>query len=95
VQPGQSPTLYLGGFKTITDFAFAPDGGVYVLQFATAPVFFGGTGALIHVATNGTRTTITTDLLQPTGVVVGSDGSVYVSNRGTSSGNGEVLRIRP
>ncbi len=95
VQPGQSPTVYLGGFKTVTDFAFAPDGGVYVLQFATAPVFFGGTGALIHVAPNGTRTTITTDLFQPTGVVVGPDGSVYVSNRGTSSGNGEVLRITP
>ena len=95
VQPGQSPTLHLGGFKTITDFTFAPDGGLYVLQFASAPVFFGGTGVLIHVATNGTRTTITTALFQPTGVVVGSDGSVYVSNRGTSAGNGEVLRISP
>jgi hypothetical protein len=95
VEEGQSLTVYLGGFKTVTDFAFAPDGGVYVLQFATAAVFFGGTGALIHVAPNGTRTTITTDLFQPTGVVVGPDGSVYVSNRGTSSGNGEVLRIVP
>jgi hypothetical protein len=93
VVPGQSPTVYLGGFKTITDFAFAPDGSVYVLQFATAPVFFGGPGALIHVATNGVRTPITTALFQPTGVVVGPDGSVYVSNRGTSTGNGEVLRI--
>ena len=90
---GHSPTVYLGGFKTITDFAFAPDGGVYVLQFATAAVFFGGPGALIHVATNGVRTTLTTALFQPTGVVVGPDGSVYVSNRGTSTDSGEVLRI--
>ena len=95
VQPGQSPTVYLDGFKTITDFAFAPDGGVYVLQFATAPVFFGGPGALIHVSASGTRTTVTTNLFQPTGVVVGPDGSVYVSNLGTSVGNGEVLRITP
>jgi hypothetical protein len=93
VVPGQSPAVYLGGFKTITDFAFARDGSLYVLQFATATVFFGGPGALIHVATNGVRTTITTDLFQPTGVVVGPDGSVYVSNRGTSSGGGEVLKI--
>jgi|SRR5687768_310477 len=93
VQPGQSPTVYLGGFKTITDFAFAPDGGVYVLQFATAPVFFGGTGAVIRVAPNGARTTITTDLFQPTGIVVGGDGSIYVSDRGTSAGNGQVVRI--
>jgi hypothetical protein len=93
VVPGHPPTVYLSGFKTITDFAFVPDGGIYVLQFATAPVFFGGPGALIHVATNGARTPITTALFQPTGVVVGPDGSVYVSNRGTSSGDGEVLRI--
>lgn len=93
IVPGNSPTVYLSGFKTITDFAFAPDGGIYVLQFATAPVFFGGPGALIHVATSGVRTPITTALFQPTGVVVGPDGSVYVSNRGTSSGGGEVLRI--
>ncbi|MDF2774863.1 MAG: ScyD/ScyE family protein, partial [Geminicoccaceae bacterium] len=73
----------------------APDGGLYVLQFATAPVFFGGTGALIRVAPNGIRSTITTALSQPTGIVIGRDGSIYVSNRGTSSGDGEVVRITP
>jgi hypothetical protein len=95
VRPGQQPELFAGGFKTITDFAFAPDGGLYVLQFATAPVFFGGTGALIRVAPNGIRSTITTALSQPTGIVIGRDGSIYVSNRGTSSGDGEVVRITP
>ena len=95
VRPGQPPAVYAGGFKTITDFTFTPDGGMYVLQFASAPVFFGGTGVLIRVAPNGTRTTITTALSQPTGLVVGEDGSVYVSNRGTSVGTGEVLRITP
>lgn len=93
VVPGQAPTPFLQGFKAITDFAFAPDGGVYVLQFASSFLFFGGTGVLIRVAPDGTRTTITTDLLQPTGIAVSGDGSVYVSNRGTSSGGGEVLRI--
>jgi len=95
VREGQPPVVYAGGFKTITDFAFAPDGGLYVLQFATAPVFFGGPGALIRVAPGGARTTITAALAQPTGIAVGDDGSVYVSNRGTSSGDGEVLRITP
>jgi hypothetical protein len=93
VVPGQAPTPYLEGFKTITDFAFAPDGGVYVLQFASDFLFFGGTGALIHVAPGGVRTTITTELFHPTGIAVARDGTVYVSNRGTSSGDGEVLRI--
>jgi hypothetical protein len=76
VRPGQQPELYAGGFKTITEFAFAPDGGQYVLQFATAPVFFDGPGALIRVAPDGARSTITTDLFQPTGIVIGRDGSV-------------------
>ena len=93
--PGNTPVVYEGGFKTITDFAFAPDGGMYVLQHATSPVFFGGPGALIRVAPGGARTTITTDLLQPTGVAIGSDGSIYISNRGTFSGTGEVLKITP
>ncbi|MGK2961087.1 MAG: ScyD/ScyE family protein [Gemmatimonadaceae bacterium] len=95
VEAGQQPVVYLGGFKSITDFAFSPDGGVYVLQFATSFLFFGGPGALIHVAPDGTRTTVTTDLFQPTGIVLDDEGSVYVSNRGTSSGDGEVLKITP
>lgn len=95
VVPGQAPQLHVGGFKTITDFDFGPDGSIYVVQFATAPVFFGGPGALIRVAPNGTRSTVTTALFQPTGVAVGNDGSVYVSNKGTLTAVGEVLRITP
>ena len=93
VVPGQAPQLYAGGFKAITDFSFAADGGLYVVQFATGPVFFGGPGALINVAPDGTRTTITTALFHPTAVLVGADGSVYVANRGSGIGVGEVLRF--
>lgn len=93
VEPGQPAQLYAGGFKTITDFAFASDGSLYVLQFATAPVFFGGPGALIRVAPDGSRTLITNALFQPTGITIGADGAAYVSNRGASVGTGEVLRI--
>jgi hypothetical protein len=93
VVPGQAPVVYEGGFKAITDFTFGPDGSLYLVQFATAPLFFGGPGALIHVAPDGTRSTITTDLFQPTGVTVGPDGAIYVSNNGTNPGEGEVLKI--
>jgi glucose/arabinose dehydrogenase len=34
-------------------------------------------------------------LQTPTGVTVGPDGAVYVSNKGALSGAGEVLRIAP
>ena len=46
--------------------------------------YFGGPGALIHVAPDGNRSTITTALFQPTGIVIGADGSVYIANRGPS-----------
>ncbi len=95
VVPGQAPSAFLEGFKAITDFAFAPDGGVYVLQFATGSVFFAGPGVLIRVAPDGTRSTVVANLFHPTGLAIDGAGNIYVSNRGTSSGNGEVLKIRP
>ena len=95
VVPGQPPTVYAGGFKTITDFDFGPDGSLYVVQYASAPVFFGGPGLLIRVAPDGTRTTLSATLTNPTGVVVGRDSAIYVSNKGNLAAVGEVLRIVP
>ena len=95
VVPGQAPTVYADGFKTITDFTFAPDGGLYVVEYASAPVFFGGPGRLTHVAPGGTRTVLNAALTFPTGVAVGPDGAVYVSNFGSQEAVGEVLRIVP
>jgi hypothetical protein len=92
VVPGQPPELWLGGFKAITDFDFGVDGSVWVVQFATGPVFFGGPGVLIHVARSGARSIVASDLFHPTGVLAGPDGSVYVSNRGSFGSTGEVLR---
>jgi len=89
------PQLVQGGFKTITDFTFGPDGSMYVLEHATSATFFGGPGRLTKVAPNGTRTVITTALNRPTSVLMGDDGSLYVSNNGVSVGTGEVLRIQP
>jgi hypothetical protein len=92
---GQAPQLFQGGFKTIIDFTFGPDGSMYVLEHATSQTFFGGPGRLTKVAPNGTRTVITTALSRPTSVLVDTDGVIYVSNKGTSVGTGEVLRIQP
>jgi len=92
VVPGQAPQVYAIGFMQITDIDWGRDGSLYVVQYASAP-FFGGPGALIRVAPNGTRTTITTALFHATGVAVGPDGALYVSNNGNLAGVGEVLRI--
>lgn len=91
IADGQA-SLHTGGFTAITDFDWAPDGTLFVLQYASAP-FLGGVGSLVSVAPSGARTTVATGLQNPTGVVVGSDGAVYVSNRGNLAGVGEVLRI--
>ena len=91
VTPGAEPELY-AGFTAVLDFAFAPDGGVFVLEFAAEP-FLGGNGSLVHVARDGARTVVTDQLTAPTSVLVGRDGSVYVTNRGVEPGAGEVLRF--
>lgn len=91
VAPGAEPELY-AGFTAVLDFAFAPDGGVFVLEFAAEP-FLGGSGSLVHLARDGTRTVVSDQLTAPTSLLVGRDGSVYVANQGMAPGAGEVLRF--
>jgi hypothetical protein len=95
VVPGQSPQVYLSGFKAVIDIAFDSDGNFYVLQHATGPTMLTGPGELIRVAPDGTRTIVIDGLDRPTSVVVGPDGALYVTNHGLSVGLGEVLRIEP
>lgn len=91
-------TVAFSGFTNIIDFTFGPSGELYVLQFSsnglTSPLG-PGPGALFRIDTlTGQRSTISVDGLNaPSGVVVGPDGSLYVTNRGTSPGGGQVLRI--
>lgn len=95
VTPGGTPTVYRDGFTAVTDFAFGRDGSLYVLQFASE-IFLGGAGSVVRVSPDGTtRTTIIDGLITPTGIAVGHDGAVYVTNRGVFVGGGEVLRIAP
>lgn len=98
VVPGSAPTVHLSGFKAIIDMAFAKDGTLYVLQYASSPSGFGGPGQIVRVAPNGTRTVLETGaaLLNPAGIAIGpSDGALYVTNKTVTPGGGEVLRIVP
>ncbi len=94
VEPGEAPTVFLAGFKTIIDLDFGPDGSLYVLEHATGPVFFGGPGRVVRVAPDGTRTFPVVGLSRPTSVVVDCKGTLYVTNHGVEVGTGEVLRVR-
>ncbi|QYE37292.1 ScyD/ScyE family protein (plasmid) [Polymorphobacter sp. PAMC 29334] len=86
---------YLTGFTDIGDIAFAPDGTLYVLE-VDADGLANATpgGALIRVGTDGSRQTILSrGLIVPTGLTVGHDGAVYLTNFTGSPGIGEVLRV--
>jgi len=101
VVPGQQPTIYASGFTNIIGLAFGPDGNMYVLE-----ILKGGLGnanpknpatllgALIRLGPGGTRTVIASQgLVAPTGLAIGPDGSIYVSNFGILPHAGQVVRL--
>ena len=93
VVPGEAPTVYRSGFKTISDIAFAADGSLYVVEVASG-AFLSGPGRLLRVHSEIDRETVIDGLIRPTSVVVGPDGAVYVTNRGGSPAIGEVLKVQ-
>jgi hypothetical protein len=97
VVPGHQPTVFATGFTNIIDIAFDRHGRLLVLEIFKNGLLSGDpTGALVRVAQDGSRTEIaSTGLVTPTSVAVGEDNALYVSNKGTLAGVGEVLRIRP
>jgi hypothetical protein len=98
VVPGGAPTVHLTGFKAIIDMAFAKDGTLYVLQYASGPSGLGGPGQIVRVSPGGTRTVLETRtaLLNPAGITINpSNGALYVTNKTVTPGGGEVLRIVP
>jgi hypothetical protein len=95
VTSGNESQVYIEGFTNIIDVAFDTKGNLYVLEYTTNSLLSGdSTGALIRVSPDGTRTTIDSDqLIFPTALVIGSDNTIYVANKGFSTG-GEIIRIQ-
>ena len=90
------PEVYASGFTNISDLAFDKFGGLYVLEYDADGILNGSdAGALIYVSPDGqTRTTLANDeLINPTGLEIGADGDIYISNNGYIAGQGEVLRL--
>lgn len=97
------PTIFANGFTQIGDLEFDQDGNLLVLQFADVP--YAGTdennldllnASLFQVAPDGTRTTLVAagdGLRAATSIAVGSDNTIYVTNRGEAPGLGGVFRV--
>ncbi|MEU2613497.1 ScyD/ScyE family protein [Micromonospora sp. NPDC007271] len=96
VVPGQAPTVAADGFTNIADIAFDRKGRLLVLEIFASGLLSGDpTGALIRVERDGSRTELArSGLVTPTGVAVAGDGTIYLANKGTLVGHGEVLRLR-
>lgn len=92
-QIGEEPTIYADGFTHIIDLDFDDLGNLFVLQYSTESFFAGNPlGALIKVAPDGSRTTISgQELFYPTDLALGSNGNIYVSNGNSNIGEGQVL----
>ncbi len=87
------------GLTNIIDIAKAPDGTLYVLEFASNGLLSDNpTPALIQIRPDGSRKALLSsdDLSVPGGVAVDGDGMVYVSNCALCPpGAGTVIKVDP
>jgi hypothetical protein len=85
------------GLTTILGLAFDHRDRMYVLETSNhlgPPTL--GMGDIVRVDPSGAKTTIVSGLTFPTGMTIGPDGALWVSNQGfgpTTPGFGQVLRI--
>ena len=101
VVPGQHPRIWARGLTAVTAIAFDRQGRLLATEYSTAGMPSPPTvpGALVRISHRGHTVTKlpVSGLFQPTGVAVGSQGTVYVSNYGGSAATaahpGEILGI--
>jgi len=71
---------------------------MYVLETSNHAGPAPGNGDIVRIDPNGTQTTIVSGLTFPTGMTMGPDGDLWVSNQGfgpTLPGFGQILRVDP
>lgn len=89
--------VFAEGFTTVLGIAFDNTHRMYVLENTTGNPFpTPGTGRVVRVDPSGRKTVIATGLFLPTGMTLGPDGALYVSNVGFGPppiGLGEIVRI--
>jgi hypothetical protein len=96
-QKGQTPTVFASGLTNVIGVSPARGGGLYALEMYTNGSLSGDqSGSVVHVNAQGQQDRVVAcqGLIAPTGITTGKDGSIYVSNYGLVSGQGQVVKIK-
>lgn len=87
----------VSGLNTVLGLVFDQQDRMYVLEMtADAPFPTPGKGRVLRVDPSGSTTVIASGLSLPTGMTMGPDGNLYVSNWGfgpAAIGGGQVMKI--
>jgi hypothetical protein len=84
------------GFSTIVGLVIDHRGQFYVLEMTTGNPFpTPATGDIVRVSKGGKKETVVTGLTFPTGMTLGPDGNLYVSNMGFGGppGSGQIVKV--
>ena len=98
LSPSGKLSLVVDDLTTVLGVAFDCSGRLYALESMndTNPPFPTpnqvGTGRVVRIDRNGTRTTVVDGLSFPSAMTFGPDGLLYISNFGFSSPTGEIVR---
>ncbi|ELR97224.1 ScyD/ScyE family protein [Gloeocapsa sp. PCC 73106] len=93
---GQNLSVVASNFTNLIDLAFAPDGNLYALAYASNVLAGDFSGSLWRIGNNGSRSRIAVDGLQfSTGLAISDSGSIYIANNGYNAGLGEIIELEP
>jgi hypothetical protein len=97
ITPDGSVKDWITGLNTVLGIVIDKNSNTYVLEMtAGAPFPTPGKGRVLKIDPGGKRTTVADGLSLPTGMTMGPDGKLYVSNWGfgpVAKGGGQVLQI--
>lgn len=84
------------GFTNLIDVAYGAEGRIYALELDSDSLLgSNNTGSLYEVGAGGSKTLLFGGLESPTGLALGMNGLIYVSENGMSPTDGRVIALAP